>query len=202
MILMSTISAYVVGIASSLGVVAGWFVASTKRLTEELTKERRAAYVALLTKADEVHDLLMTSRESKELLSDAEWSKTRDEAVAELKRLNSAAEFLSTNIMRDSNRQQRFVDASIHGDPEFDDMRSKFLVSARLDSHWNSQSLRLQGRRTKFGKVDWKGARLSTRDPSLAQTGASGPELCSPASVLDTHSEAVQTEHHAARNSG
>src|SRR4051812_24108384 len=39
---------------ATLGLVVGWFVIGTQRVTEELTKERRQAYVALLAKVDEV----------------------------------------------------------------------------------------------------------------------------------------------------
>jgi hypothetical protein len=39
-----------------LGLVIGWFLIGTQRVTEELTKERRAAYVKLVVKADELHD--------------------------------------------------------------------------------------------------------------------------------------------------
>jgi hypothetical protein len=37
-----------------LGIVIGWFVIGTQRVTEDLTRERRQAYVDLLAAVDEI----------------------------------------------------------------------------------------------------------------------------------------------------
>jgi len=39
---------------AAAGIVVGWFVIGTQRVTEELTKERRSAYARVLAQADEI----------------------------------------------------------------------------------------------------------------------------------------------------
>jgi hypothetical protein len=136
----SALSPYVVGALTSAIIIGiGWFVVSTQRVTEELTKERRAAYIALLQQADELHGRFGGAEPFEEKAK-----KDRDENVTELKRRSSAAEFLSSNVMRDSKRQRLLVDAAMRGDTDqFAYARSEFLEVGRIDSHWNSHRRRV-----------------------------------------------------------
>jgi hypothetical protein len=41
--------------AGAIGLIVGWFVSGTQRVTEKLTDERRSSYLALLHAAEEVN---------------------------------------------------------------------------------------------------------------------------------------------------
>jgi hypothetical protein len=139
-----------------LGLVIGWFVIGTQRVTEELTKERRAAYVKLVVKADELHDPWdPRGSETSGQVSPRPRPNLADGKFAEqLKRLASAAEFLSSDEMRESCLMHRFVESAIAGQwDEYQKVRCKFLNAARLDAHRNSRLLRKRAKGTTYTRT-------------------------------------------------
>ncbi|MGZ6564429.1 MAG: hypothetical protein ACXVH3_35375 [Solirubrobacteraceae bacterium] len=135
-----------------LGLVIGWFVIGTQRVTEELTKERREAYLKLVVKADELHDTWGTrQRETSADPNPGSQHNLADGDATELSRLASAAEFLSSDEMMRSCVMHRFVHSAIDGPrDEFQKARRRFVDAARLDAHWNSRLRRKRAKGTKY----------------------------------------------------
>lgn len=112
------------GIAAA-GVIVGWFVIGTQRVTEELTSQRRAAYAAVLEQADRAADL--------------------GGSTAELRRAVRAAEFLASERMYAAQRLPALlVDV---GSDEWHRQVAWFRAVARRESHRNSSLRRWWDRR-------------------------------------------------------
>ncbi|WP_151083305.1 hypothetical protein [Nocardioides cynanchi] len=113
------------GVATA-GIIIGWFVIGTQRVTEELTKERRAAYGRVLSEAA--------------LMADDATSLSPGFEQAVL-----AAQFLSSGTMHRSGRLRALLDA-----PDTEAWRSNlewFSELARFESHRNSSTRRWLRRR-------------------------------------------------------
>ena len=88
------------------------------------------------------------------LEASAALEESRADCEAELERLGSAAEFLSSNEMRQSGRLHQFIESATDDDDDFERIRCGFLDAARLDTHRNSSWRRWLARHTKHARLD------------------------------------------------
>lgn len=102
---------------TNIALLVGWVVSGTQRVTEELTTERRSAYIDLLVCADAIR----SSRSSPE----------------DIRPLEERALFLATQEMFDAGLIERLV-AGVADDKEWRLARSDFLRAARFESHHNT----------------------------------------------------------------
>jgi hypothetical protein len=150
-----------------LGIVVGWFVIGTQRVTEELTRERRKAYVDLLAEVDEMRAVHLARSEpaAGQRLTPPDAPPSDELAGARrqsLDGLRSTAELLSSDQMRRSKLLTSLV-AMKHADEDsWSVVRDRFLIAARLDTHRNSSRLR-----------SWAELRSDAYKP-LSETGSHG----------------------------
>lgn len=115
--------------AGAIGLIVGWFVSGTQRVTEKLTEERRIAYLAFLHAADEANDYPQANRKV-------------------LERAAEDAEFICSDQMLNSGRIKKLLAAVDTG--TWKDERQQFVMVARYESQRNSY----WGRRRRLPEYD------------------------------------------------
>ncbi|HEX5087997.1 MAG TPA: hypothetical protein VFV89_09315 [Nocardioides sp.] len=111
---------------ATVGIVVGWFVIGTQRVTEELTKDRRTAYAAVLAEAEEI-------------VAERAVSHTAFEQAVR------KAEFLCSERMYEARCLPGLLNG-VGGD-DWKQAVNEFRDLARFESHRNSWTRRLLRRR-------------------------------------------------------
>lgn len=115
---------------TNLALLVGWVVSGTQRVTEELTTERRRAYMDLLVCAEAI--------------------RSKRSQPHEIRPLAERAQFLASHEMFESGLIERLV-SGIGADHGWAKARSDFLRAARFESHHNTAIRRRVQRDSIYG---------------------------------------------------
>lgn len=122
-------------VVANIALVIGWLVSGTQRVAEDLVKERRTRYLALLTAVEK-------SRHA---------SVAADADVGDVAACRTAAEFVATDKMIDSGLIARLAQSATADEGTWAAARAAFLVAARQESQHNQATRRWLRRRSLYG---------------------------------------------------